>query len=285
MARYAQGGPVTLSTEVRDAAGNLTTPGDILLRVRKPDGTFLPDYTSPTADDTGKYHQDLSALDLAALGHYQYAWITTGTAAGVVGGVFDVIDPFEPALLSLQDAKAHLGETGTQQDEEIRAFAQVATEVVESIVGPCTPRTIVESVYAHYGRLALTTRPVISVTSATLGGSPVSTATWTVPSPLAGLVELGAGAWWGGGGPGFPGQLYTVTYLAGRTVVPGRLEHAAKEMLRHLWATQRGQTVDGPLPDFSGDGEFAESAALGSSFSIPNRVKELLSSDQLPSIA
>ena len=69
-------------TEVRDDTGALATPGTILLRVKKPDGTPLPDYTTPTADSLGKYHQDIPAADLTVVGHYAYAWITTGTAAG-----------------------------------------------------------------------------------------------------------------------------------------------------------------------------------------------------------
>ena len=53
----------------------------------------------------GLYHVDVPAVDLTQLGHYQYAWVSTGTGAGVAPGDFDVYDPYEVAVLSLQDAK------------------------------------------------------------------------------------------------------------------------------------------------------------------------------------
>jgi hypothetical protein len=286
--RYASGSPVRVSTEVRDTAGTLTAPGTILLRVKKPDGTFLPDYATPTLDSVGKYHQDIPAVDVTTIGHYSYVWITTGSAAGVSPpNGFDVIDPFEPELLSLQDAKAYLGETGTQQDDEIRAFAQVATEVVESIVGPCTPQTFTEQVEAVAGSsvLLLSRRPVISVTSITSiwGVAPVwLTAAVQVNGSTGTVRLLGQGYL---GGP-FYGGPFTVVYVAGRTVVPDRFIHAAREMLRHLWTTQRGQTTDSPLPDFIGDEELnGGGAPFGASFSIPNRVLELLSADRIIGIA
>ena len=260
----------------------MATPGTILLRVKKPDGTLLPDYTSPTDDSLGEYHQDIPAADLPVIGHYAYAWITTGTAAGVASGVFDVVDPFEPELISLQDAKAHLGETGTLQDDEIRAFAQVATEVVESVVGPCTPQTFTDQVNASAGSsvLVLPRRPVISVTSVT--SVYAATPAWLAADlqwdseerhrPAAELRHVLRRA------------VHRRVRPAGRTAIPGRYRQAALEMLRHLWTTQRGQTVGFAAAGLRRrrDAAVRRSGRRSvSAFAIPNRVLELLAADRI----
>lgn len=276
MPRYAQGAPVTLSTEVRDTSGNLTAPGGILLRVRKPDGTFLPDYTSPTADDTGKYHQDLSALDLAALGHYQYAWITTGTAAGVSPPAsFQVVDPFAPTHVSFQDAKARLN-LSASSDDEIQAMLASAVSEQEQWVGAVAPRQVTETVFARHGRLSLSTRPVLSVVSATVSGSPQDVSGWRVPSAMAGLVELGTGPWWGYG-PHFSSLPYTVVYTAGRNPVPQDLVEAALLRVNAAYETQRGP-AGMPLAD-------VDAEPSGTSYPLILRARDMEAPYRLPAVA
>jgi hypothetical protein len=249
MPRYAQAQPVRVSTEVRDTSGALVDPTSILLRVKKPDGTFLADYTSPTKDSTGKYHQDLSALDVATLGHYQYAWITTGTAAGVSpAAAFEVVDPFTPTHITFDDVVARvLNPSGaatisTDTRSELQAMMASAVSEQEQSVGAVAPRTVVETVYAHHGHLALSTRPVLSVVSATLSGSPVDITNWRVPSAMAGLVHPYA---WGygygnyGGYGYFRSTPYVVTYTAGRNPVPQDLVEAALLRVQASYETQR----------------------------------------------
>ncbi len=243
MARYAQGQPVRLSTEVRDATGALATPGSILLRIKKPDGTFLADYTSPTADAQGKYHVDVSALDLAATGHYAYAWITTGTAAGVSPpAAFEVVDAFAPTHITWSDVLERLQLTdvtlSASKQAELQGFMASAVSAQEQSVGAVAPRTVTETLYAHHGRLSLSTRPVLSVASATVSGSAQDVSGWTVPSAMAGLVELGTGPWWGYG-PAFSGLAYTVVYTAGRNPVPPDLVEAALLRVEAAYETQR----------------------------------------------
>lgn len=283
MARYAAGSPVRVSTEVRDAAGTLTPPGTILLRVKKPDGTFLADYTTPTLDSTGKYHQDIPAADVATIGHYAYAWITSGAAAGVSpSAAFEVVDPFTATHITYQDARDRLNTSATS-DSEVQAFIVAAVSAQEQRVGPVAPRTVTESLYAHYGRLALSTRPVMSVTSATLNGVAVSTTAWLVPSAMAGLVDLGSGAWWGSGGPSFSGQLYSVTYTAGRNPVPQDLVEAALLRVMHAEATQRGGSGGGQVI-----GSASSDIATGvdsSDFLLMLRAQDLEKPYVLPSVA
>src|SRR5215831_13090393 len=109
MARYPLNQPIRLSTTVKDVTGTLVNPGalTLLVKIANADGTTTTTgtYSSPTQDSTGTYHQDIPVTDLASIGHYQYTWTATGSGAGVSFGDFDVFDPFEQALLPLQDAK------------------------------------------------------------------------------------------------------------------------------------------------------------------------------------
>lgn len=282
MPRYAVGSPVRVSTEIRDITGTLTTPGAILLRVKRPDGTFLPDYTSPAADSTGKYHQDVPSSDLVQLGHFQYAWITTGTAAGVSPAAsFELVDPFAPLHITLADAKARLQldkvtTVDQGRDDELQAFIASAVAEQEARVGPVAPRTVTETVYGHFGRLALSTRPVLSVTSATLNGSSVDVSTWRVPSPMSGLIEAGTGAYWGGS-YGTAGGLYTITYTAGRNPVPADLTEAALLRVQASYETQRGP-AGLPLAD-------QQDAGFGSSYPLLAQAESKEAPYVLPVIA
>jgi len=254
VARYAQGQPVRVSTEVRDATGALTTPGTILLRVKKPDGTFLADYSSPTLDSTGKYHVDVPASDVTTLGHYAYAWITSGTAAGVSPpAAFEVVDPFTPSHITFADARQRLNTSATS-DDEIQAFIAAAVSAQERRVGAIAPRTVTEVVTGwpqgyhswHPGYLMLgQTRPaeqlpVLSVTSATLNGVTVDTSQWFVENGLAGKIRPSVSWPFGSSAPGFTYGVFAVTYVAGRSPVPQDLVEAGLLRVMHYAATQRG---------------------------------------------
>jgi hypothetical protein len=277
---FASGAPVTVSTTVR-VVGVLTNPGGITLQVRYPDGTSMTGVPSPTTDGTGLFHVDLSALSLNQLGRYRFAWVTTGTAAGVQSGGFDIIDVFAPVHISLDEVYEHLELTGKvladAKVSELQRMLNSAVAEQEQRVGPVAPRTVTESVYAHHGRLALSTRPVMSVTSATLGGVAVSTTAWLVPSAMAGLVDLGSGAWWGSGGPSFSGQLYAVTYTVGRNPVPADLQEAALLRVQHSYETQRG----------SADTAFSDQieGAGGSAFLLILRAQDKEKPYVLPAVA
>ena len=107
MSRYPLGQPIRLSTTVKDVTGTLVNAGAIslLVKLAQADGTqaITGTYASPANDSTGTYHQDIPVTDLAAAGHYQYTWTSTGTGGrpyvGVVaddgqvgGGNVDVVE-------------------------------------------------------------------------------------------------------------------------------------------------------------------------------------------------
>lgn len=315
-----QGQPDTISTEVRLAPvppatiGVLATPTTILLRLKKPDGTFVvPDYT-PVADAVGKYHVDIPGADLSVLGQYRWAWYTTGTAGGVSprAGIINVVDPFAPAHISYEDAKARLNLSATY-DAEVQAMVDSAVSEQERRVGAVAPRTVTEVVsgwpghhgygssygygsggwgpYGHPGYLMLGQQkpteqlPVLSVTSATLNGSSVDVSQWFVENGLAGMVRPSVSWPFGPSATGFTFGTYTVTYVAGRNPVPQDLVEAALLRVQHSYATQRGASGGGGQIIGAGSSDVASGGADPSDFLLVLRAQDKERPYMIPSIA
>lgn len=252
-------------------------PATVTLTITLPDGTAVtPNPGTGAASGTDW----VIAYDYPTVqaGLHKAAWQTTvpGTAAADYFNVRSFA-----SILSLAEGKAHL--TGgpatawTGDDDELRNFLAAVTEVIESKVGPCVRRTVTQRVADGGCTLALTQYPVISVTSVTSvwTGGPTWTGSSLVLDADAGIVTTQLGAV-----PFYYGP-WDVVHTVGRAVVPERYQHAAKELLRHLWDTQRGELEAGPLSASTGE-EFTTSA--GWAFAIPNRVLEMLQDDVMPAI-
>jgi hypothetical protein len=108
--------------------------------------------------------------------------------------------------------------------------------------------------------LALPITPAISLTSVTPRSGTALTLADLYLDTVSGLVT------YNNLGP-FVAAYYDVVYSAGRTTCPNDLLFAAKELVRHLWATQRGG-VGRTRPD-------AE-AVPGAAHLLPYRVSELI---------
>jgi uncharacterized phiE125 gp8 family phage protein len=250
-----------------NAPANATS---VTLTVTLPDGTTAtPTVTNPPAT-TGQYR--LTYLPAMA-GRYQWAAVTTVPNTSW-GDTFNV--RAYASLLSLAEAKAHLNITGTASDDELRNFLAGATELIETKVGPCVRRTVTSRIAAsNGGQIALPVYPVLSVTSVTSttpGGPTWTTAQLDVDGD-AGIMSVLASApafWWGP---------WDVAYVCGRAVIPERFLHAAKELLRHLWETQRGSAAPSVL-----QGEEIFTTSAGFAFSVPRRVLELLEADMTPAL-
>lgn len=162
------------------------------------------------------------------------------------------------SVLTLADAKAYLGipDNVNTHDEELQGFIDAAEAALECRVGPLQPRTRADRVRG--GRaLSLLAMPAIDLTSVTeVGGGDLSTDDLYL-NGAAGVVTNIYGA-------SFPAAMYDVTYSAGRATCPPDLLLALKELLKHLWRTQRGP------------GGSADQPAPGSGFAMPNRVLELI---------
>src|SRR5260221_788417 len=181
MARFPLGQPVRESTTVRqlNVDGTTTlvnaTTLTFLVKLANADGTTTTTgtYASPANDGTGLYHQDIPVTDLASLDHYQFTWTATGTGAGVSYGDFDIFDPFEAALLPLQDVKDQLniGQTETRYDSELQIFiATFESSLEDYIGGPAVNRTITNErteMISYQTVIPVRQRPLVSVTSIT----------------------------------------------------------------------------------------------------------------------
>jgi hypothetical protein len=279
VSRYPLGQPVRVSTTVRDVTGTLVNAGTLTLvvKIAQADGTQLTagTYATPVLDSTGTYHQDVPAADLAATGHYQYAWTSTGTGAGVSFGDFDVFDPFETAVLPLQDAKDALSipQSVTTNDTQVQRLVATIESNLESYTGgPLVNRTITERSEMMSGQtvIAVRQRPLVSVVSiASASGGNIDISAGLDLDANAGLIRRKLGL-------PFYGPFFSwlpvcyPTYVAGWGVsVPAAFSSAAAIILQHLWQTQRGPAL---LP--MGGEEMTTIPGFG--FAIPNQAAELL---------
>lgn len=268
-----------MSTTVRGLDGALAVAGALTLTVQKPDGT-QQSYSSPVNDSTGNYHQDVPAADLAVIGHYQYAWTATGAGAGVAPGSFDVYDPFEVRVISLQDAKLMLNiPAGTTADDaEIDAWIGAIESGLERFTGgPVVNRVITaerSEMQSNQTVIPVRQRPLVSVTSiASASGGLIDISGGLDLDKNAGLIRRPLGL-------PFYGPFFqwlpqvTVTYVAGwGTSVPPAMAAFARITIQHLWVPQRG-----PVTMPVGGGDLVTPPWLG--FAIPNRALELLNGSQ-----
>jgi len=284
VARYPLNQPVRVSTTVRDTTGALVNAGTLTLLVKlaQADGTqaVTGTYASPANDGTGLYHQDIPVTDLAATGHYQYTWTSTGAGAGVSFGEFDVFDALsETSVLPLQDAKDALNipQATTTSDTEIASYiATIRSSLEKATGGPLVNRTITErsEMMQNQTVIAVRRRPLVSVTSiASASGSAIDISGGLDLDVNAGLIRRKLGL-------PFYGPFFTwlpqcnVTYIAGWGVsVPAAFNTFARIVLQHLWSSQRGPAA---LP--MGGGEMVSVPGFG--FAIPNMAAELLNGSQ-----
>ncbi len=286
MARFPLGQPVRQSTTVRqlNVDGTTTlvnaTTLTLLVKIANADGTTTTTgtYASPVNDGPGLYHFDIPVADLATLGHYQYTWTATGTGAGVSFGDFDVFDPFEPALLPLQDGKDQLNipQSVTTYDNELQSYiATIETSLEGATGGPLASRVVTEraELDGTCTVLQLQQRPVVSVTSIT------PAATGMAADLTAGLdIDKSAGIIRALGGRTLGSSwnaAVTVVYVAGwGTVMPAAFNLFGRMVLQHMWRTQRGETSQ-PM---QGGEELVTLPGWG--FAIPAAAAELLNGSQ-----
>lgn len=179
------------------------------------------------------------------------------------------------SVLSLDEAKDHLNyDDDDLDDAEIAATIDAAEAAIAKMVGPLEPTTFTSVIDCGGGSLTLPQTPVISLT--TITAVPLAYAGWwgsligLIPgpealsvNPVTGVVTVLSYNFPSGLLPG----RYTITYVAGREDTPEDLLYAVKEMVRHLWASQRGSAA---LPG-QGGGDTPTPGYL-----FPNRVAELL---------
>jgi hypothetical protein len=248
---------------VTDSAGAPAAATSVVCTITLPDGTTVtPAVTNPA---TGSYQV---AYTPATVGFYMVAWAASGANASAYRDNFTVSDG--SAFISLADAKRFLDIDHTSDDEELRDFIRVATAAVREVTGvQLEPVAVTELHDVHAGQSSLLLRKpfALSITDVSEFGVALDPSTF----------RLRAGGEWvdklSGNSLGvFASGINSVQveYFAGVTGDKLAIsQHVVKQMLLHLWQTQRGSKGSGlPL----GDGQWNS----GAGYSFPNRVKELL---------
>ena len=276
MARYPAGQSIALSRTIKDATGTLTNASASALTVERSnaDGSFTTtSYSNATNDGTGLYHWDIPLADIATIAHYQWSDDFTVGAFHAVGfGELDVFDPFDVAVLPLQDAKDTLNipQATTMYDAALTSkIATIETNLERYIGGPIVNRTVTERVDMDSSswEIKLGKRPLASVTSIAdvATGLPLDVTALDL-DPDSRIVRRKDGQQFVTNN-----GVVTVVYVAGwGTTVPPAFGEAARIILQHLWETERGQSS---VPQYGGE-ETVTPPGFG--YAVPNRALELL---------
>lgn len=248
---YHPGDVVVLTVMLTDSGGGPVDTDTVTCTVTAPDGTT----TTPTVTHTGLGAHE-AQVTAETPGRHVVAWLAGGSHHAGHTDAFVVVDPALLTVVSLDDAKRHLNMTGTQDDDEVEWMLSVAVAAGQSYTGRLFSRRPVVDVFTppHRSRVLLTRTPVASITTATSGTGDVGC---TLEDPAAGIVRTQA----------WPARPVTVAYVAGPAAASPADTQGVLEMLRHLWATQRGAA--GPSVMRVGDD------AYGQGWSLPRRVTEL----------
>lgn len=261
------GDVVPLSISISDSDGNPANAGTVVLTVTLPDqSTTTPSIANPSP---GVYEADYLAVQP---GRHSVRWVATGLNAGAYTDVIDVRPADPPMIVSLSAARAHLNLASgdTSQDEELRGFVEAATAVCERYVGAVAQAAYTETCdggTSGAAALALEHPPVIAITSVVESGTTLTSADYVLHAPSGTLKRVLGDApyrW----DPGV-GNI-TVSYVAGRAIIPANVSLAAKIIIKHMWETQRSTAGSRP--------QLTESDVIDatSSYAIPYRALELL---------
>jgi hypothetical protein len=287
---YQQGQKVRVPITVTDINGVLTN-ATLAGTLTKPDYTSQDISGSIVNDSTGNYHVDIDTS--ARAGNYLVLITTSGTVTVAYDSQF-YARPTGFQIVGLGETKEHLNKSKTvvTDDNELRGFIDTAGDIVEEIVGPVRPQTVIEYHNGGSQDIFLRTWPVISVTSV------VETWWGGTNFTLNQETDLGVG---GSTGYDFTFEQETgkitrrrsffawrfvpgvnnikVTGLAGRAQ-PWRndLRLAAMELVGHLW--RNSQLGRGPSRVAVGGEDTV--VVAGISYSVPTRVIEMLQGEKRP---
>ena len=266
MSTYDLGDPVGLSVNIRDTAGALANAGAVTLTITLPDGTTA----SPTVTNsaTGVY---TAAYSPTVVGLHGVLWTATGTNASAYRDSFTVLATGVP-LISLDEAKARLNITTTDNDEELRRIIAAATgRAAAAVKRALSVRTLTQTVdktYMPSRTVVIPTPALLAVSAVTEDGAAVAAADYEVSRDGQEIRRKDSALWTG------------VVAVTGTVGVAGDdlaiAQQAVLELTAHLWETQRtpmgrNAALAGPVP--------------GMGYALPNRVDEMLAPLRLDGFA
>lgn len=171
------------------------------------------------------------------------------------------------SVVSLSSVLNHLNLTQSDNDGKVQDFIDSAEAAIVERTGPLELVQKTERVRGG-GRTVLPLRvsPAASLTSVTpVDGTALNLSDLYLDKESA-LVTYESGA-------AFGFRAYDVVYMAGRATCPDDLKLAVKELVRHLWQTQRGPTA---RPG-SSQSESTSNTIPGAAYIFPFRVEQLVS--------
>lgn len=265
MATYDLGDPVGLSVNIRDALGALANAGAVTLTVTLPDGTT----TAPTVTNTATGVYTATYTPTVA-GLFGAMWVATGANASAYRDSFTVLATEVP-LLSLDDVKARLNITTTDNDEELRRVIAAATgRASRAVKRALSVRTLTQTTDMTYtpARAVTVDEPaLLNVDEVTEDGVVVDPNDYELARDGQVVRRKGTDRWTG------------EVSITGTIGVAGEdlaiAQQAVLELTAHLWETQRTpagrNALAGPVP--------------GMGYALPNRVDEMLAPLRLDGFA
>lgn len=178
------------------------------------------------------------------------------------------------AVVALAEVKTHLNLTVSTHDGEVQAFIDAAEAAIGERVGPLGTAAHEARVRGGGSTLVLPIAPAVSLTSVTPADSTALTLSDLHLDEETALVTYEVGGT-------FSARHYDVAYEAGRATCPADLKLAVKELVRHLWTTQRGATA---RPG-SRESEAASNTLPGAAYVFPFRVEQLIAPHEQPGFA
>lgn len=169
------------------------------------------------------------------------------------------------SAVTLAEVKAHLQMASSANDTELQRFINAAEAAITRHVGPLVPLTVTsERRNGGRDKIRLRYPRAVSLTSITYSdGTPTTVGDFDLDKDT-GVVYFGPD-------PGtftYGVRNVLVSYVAGFAAIPDDLAHAVKELVRHLWKTQRPNSA-GARPGFED-----EDPVVGAFSSWPVRVQE-----------
>jgi hypothetical protein len=269
---YTAGDPITFAIQTLSAAGTLANTTTVSLVVTKPDGTSTGTLT-PTNSATGVYEYTYTT-DTTLSGRYSAKWTASGTIAGGEPQSFWVM-PANP-ILTVTEAKDHLGIIGNDDDAEVAAYILSCIPIVEGLA--LHPITVESRTYTTDGGRAAIVLPhfATSITSVTERGSALAAGAYDYDSSTAILYRKFGDYTYGKFWPGV--RSVTVTYSVGSAYPAANVQMAVKETVKYLWR----QTKTGP--DSFQDGYISQAAISGVSAALKERIRNILASESNDSV-
>lgn len=176
------------------------------------------------------------------------------------------------AVLTAPNAAAYLRIEDTSKHDVLEDMCGAAQVAIESRVGPLELGSVTARVRGGMS-LIVPRVPAGSLTSVTpVGGTALTVGDLWLSA--AGVVRYNDGT-------AFPEAWYDVVYQCGYDPLPEDLFLAVKELVRHLWSTQRG----GTQRPGSAQSDQLSNSLPGFAHTLPYRVSELIAPYEMPGVA